>query len=116
MEEEDIKKKIEEDFDWLVEIFPQIPEVTFLEPIVQSLAIFNAANGINISNDDVMIVAVAGFVATRARVIDEDRFMNVFPTTYLQFAFLICNGFIFKRELTDDDFKEFLARININKV
>ena len=112
---DELRKKVEEDFDWLVEIFPQIPEVTFLEPIIQSLAIFNAANNINLKNEDLVVLAVAGFVATRARVLDEKRFMEIFPNTYLQFAFLLSNGFIFKKEITDDDFKEFLDRIRINK-
>jgi len=117
MEEvDDIRKKVEEDFDWLVELFPEIPDLKYLEPIIQSLAIFNAANRINLTNDDLMVVALSGFVATRARVVDDKRFLDIDPHTYLQFSFLLCNGFIFKREINDEDFKSFIARIHINNV
>lgn len=113
--EDDLRKKVEEDFEWLVELFPDIPEIKYLEPNIQSLAVFNAANGINLTNEDLIVIAVAGFVATRARVVDDKRFLELDPHTYLQFSFLLCNGFIFKKEINDEDFKDFIARIHINK-
>ena len=114
MEEDDLKKKVEEDFDWLVELFPQLPEVTFLEPIVQSLAIFNAANNISLQNEDLLAVAMSGFVATRARVVDEERFMQVDPHTYLQFAYMLTQAFMLNKETDNEDYKEFMRRIHIN--
>lgn len=111
---DDIRKKVEEDFEWLVELFPDIPDIKFLEPNIQSMAIFNAANGINLTNEDLMVIALSGFVASRARVVDDQRFLDIDPHTYLQFSFLLCNGFIFKREINDEDFKLFIARIHIN--
>jgi hypothetical protein len=80
-------EKFTKNLKWLETLVPTLPDLAFIEPTVQSLALINHSN--KFSNDLMIMIGVAGFIATKARVVDESRFQDITPTEYLHHAYIL---------------------------
>jgi len=112
---EDIIKKTQEDFKWLLSSAPTAPNIAHLEGTVQSFALLLGQNN-KISEwnyEDLIKVALGGFIANRARLLDEERFLEIPPTTYYQVAQHLMERDYNLSEDTEENFKEFLDRIKL---
>jgi hypothetical protein len=94
MFQEELRKLTEENLKWLATLVPTLPELAFIEPVVQSLALINKDTGF--SEEEMMIIGVAGIIATKARIVDEKRFQELTPNEYFQHAYILLK--IFKKE------------------
>ena len=112
---EDIINKTKEDFKWLLSSAPTAPNLVHLEGTIQAFALLLGQNN-KISEckyEDLIKVALGGFIANRARLLDEERFLDIPPTTYYQAAQYLMERDYGLSENTEEGFKEFLDRIKI---
>jgi hypothetical protein len=84
---EESEKLTKENLEWLRSLVPTLPDLSFLEPTIQTLALINQAN--QLSTDTMVVMAVAGFIATKARTVNEKRFQEVQPGDYIQHAYIL---------------------------
>lgn len=112
---DDIINKTTEDFKWLVSSTPTAPSIAHLESSIQAFALLSAVNYNNVAwkHADFIKMALGGFIANRARLLDEDRFVDIPPTTYYQVAQYLMERDYKMPEDTEENFKEFFDRIKI---
>lgn len=61
------------------------PDIKFLEPTIQSISLLYATKSEPIlDQEDVVKIALSGFIAMRARMVDESRFNEIHPFLYYQ--------------------------------
>lgn len=107
------KKKTEEDFKWLLALLPKAPDLKLLETATQAVALISAVNvdKVTPTPHDSVKVALSAFLATRARIVDEARFVDIHPTTYFQVAqYLLSQDYEFE-ETSIEEFQAFLQRL-----
>jgi hypothetical protein len=111
-------KKTTEDFKWLVSLLPVSPDMKLLEPTTQAIALFSAANydKAQIYKEDALRIALSGFIAAKARVADEDRFLSIEATTYFQVAQYLLHRDHGVVPDTEESFASFLKRIRFDKL
>lgn len=73
--------------NWVSEITPKpAPDISLLEPTIQSLGLYFSFIGKELTNEQLIILALAGYIATRARIIDEEKFVQIPPEKYFEQA------------------------------
>ncbi len=87
MSQEELKKLTEETLKWLGELVPYMPDLTFIEPTIQAMALINQSN--KFSDDILTLIGVSGLIATKARIVDEKRFLEIPPSVYFQHAYVL---------------------------
>lgn len=113
---DDIETKTFEDVKWLIKSFPKAPDVKFLESSVQAFAIFQSMNpGISWDEHDLIKLTLAGYIATRARMLDEEKFLSIDPHVYYQVAQYLVERDYKGLPDTPDNFKNFINKISILK-
>lgn len=105
-------ENIEKQVEWLLSVVSRPPEIKFLEQSIQTLAIFFAFNNIEIEEKHIVILALAGHIAMRARLADEEKFLEVIPESYFQVAHYFCDTVYGETEATEEDFTTFLSFLN----
>jgi hypothetical protein len=109
-------EKTKEDFKWLLSLLPKAPDLKLLETATQAVALISA---VNVGRDtptqeDSIKVALSAFLAARARVVDEERFVTIHPTTYFQVAqFLLVQNYDFEED-TEEKFGAFIQRLRFD--
>lgn len=101
--------------EWLGTFVKYPPDIKILEPSIQSLSILFSYIEKNISEQDLLIIATAGYVAMKARLQDENKFLEISPKTYFEYAHYLCDVVYNETEATEENFHKFLENININK-
>jgi hypothetical protein len=105
-----------EDVKWLIKSFPTAPDVKFLESGIQAFAIFQGVNlGINWDEHDLIKLTLAGFIASRARMLDEERFSNISPHVYYQVAQYLVERDYKGQPDTPENFEMFIRKITVSK-
>lgn len=113
---DNIEQKVVDDVKWLVKLFPTAPDVKFLESSIQSFAIFMGINpSIQWDEHDLIKLTLAGYIAARARMIDEDRFTNIYPHVYYQVAQYLVEKDYKGVPDTPENFERFMKKIIITK-
>ena len=87
MSQEELRKSTEETLKWLGELVPSMPDLSFIEPTVQAMALINQDN--KFSPDILILIGISGLIATKARLVDEKRFLAVSPSEYFQHAYVL---------------------------
>ena len=80
-------KSTEENLKWLGAIVPTLPDLAFIEPTVQAMALINKNS--KFSTDELIMIGVAGFIATKARIVDEERFLSISPGEYIHHSYVL---------------------------
>jgi hypothetical protein len=116
-EAEKAEKKLYEDMKWLIQLFPKAPDVRMLESSIQSFALFMAINARTIKWDDhdLIKLTLAGYIATRARMVDENKFTSIDPLMYYQVAQYMVDRDYKGIPDTPENFKSFLDKVVIVK-
>lgn len=110
------EEKTVEDVKWLIKSFPKAPDVKFLESGIQSFAIFQGMNpSINWDEHDLIKLTLAGFIAMRARMIDETRFNTIDPHIYYQVAQYLVERDYSGHADTPENFEIFMKKVIITK-
>ncbi len=108
--------KIFEDVKWLIKTFPKAPDVQFLESGIQSFAIFMSMNpSLNWDEHDLIKLTLAGYIATRARMIDEAKFTTIDPHVYYQVAQYLVERDYKGQPDTPENFEKFMRKIIVSK-
>lgn len=109
-------EKTFDDVKWLIKSFPKSPEVKFLEAGIQAFAIFQGINS-NIQWDehDLIKLTLAGYIAARARMIDEARFATIDPHVYYQVAQYLVERDYKGLSDTQENFELFINKVIISK-
>lgn len=108
MSQEESKKLIEENLKWLHSIVSVMPDLSFIEPTVQSLAILNSSK--KYDEIELMTLGVVGFVMTKARIVDEKKFQTISPNDYMLHAYFLLTGFK-KIEASEEVFLALMQKI-----
>jgi len=108
MSPEELKKSTEDNLKWLGSLVPTLPDLSFIEPTVQALALINQNN--KFSNDEMIIIGISGIVATKARIVDESRFQEITPAEYFQHAYVLLKVYR-KEEPTEAEFLEAIKNL-----
>jgi hypothetical protein len=87
MSQEELRSSTEENLKWLGALVATLPDLAFIEPTVQAMAIINKNS--KFSNDELIMIGVAGFIATKARIVDEERFQTITPGEYIHHAYVL---------------------------
>jgi hypothetical protein len=87
MSPEELKKSTEETLKWLGELVPYMPDISFIEPTVQAFALINHEN--KFTQDILIMIGLAGLIATKARLVDETKFLTITPGEYFQHAYIL---------------------------
>jgi len=106
---------IEEDLHWIYKMASPIPSQEHFEMGAQALAIFREVNRdkIKMSNESLLKVSVAGWIASRIRVIDEDKFLNTPPYYYLRVAQNIVQSDWGLGDDSENEYNQFISNILI---
>jgi len=108
MSQEESKKLIEENLKWLHSLVPVMPDVSLIEPTVQSLAIINSSSKFN--QTELMTIGVVGFVMTKARIVDEKKFQTIPPNDYMLHAYFLLTASR-KEKGTEEEFLAMMQKI-----
>jgi hypothetical protein len=105
-----------EDVKWLIKSFPKAPDVKFLESGIQSFAIFHGLNPmIDWDEHDLIKLTLAGFIAARARMMDEERFNTIEPHVYYQVAQFLVERDYKGQDDTPENFEKFMRKVILSK-
>lgn len=89
-EEDKLKEKLKEDIKWLMILCPALPPVAELEPGAQTLGVFQSlkrgSEASALTQIEVIKLALAGWIATKARKTDEKRFQEVLPESFIHIS------------------------------
>ena len=97
------------DFNWVLECNKTPPDIKFLEPTIQSISLLYALkNNDALDDQDLVKLALSGYVTMRCRLVDEERFKNIDPHLYLQIAQLLAGKYY---EGFEDVFENFIEKI-----
>jgi hypothetical protein len=96
-------KDIETNLKWLASLLPTLPDLKYIEPIVQSLALIGFYE--KYTSDELIIIGVAGLLTAKARTVDETRFQEITPNEYLHHSYVLLK--LSKKEPLDKN--EFLG-------
>lgn len=108
----ELEQKTFDDMKWLLQMFPKSPDVKFLETGIQSFALFMTANPkISWDEHDLIKLTLAGFVATRARMVDEEKFNTIDPFVYYQVAQYLVERDYKGQPDTPENFKAFIDKV-----
>jgi hypothetical protein len=109
MEEEKNKK----DIVWLLHCMNNsAPDMKFLEPTIQSLSLIYATKNEPIfTHEDLIKMSLSGFIAMRARMVDESRFSDVHPFLYYQAAQLLMEKDYSIGVDNEEEFNKFIEKI-----
>lgn len=111
-----IEEKTFEDVKWLIKSFPKAPDVKFLETGIQSFAIFQGLNSkIDWDEHDLIKLTLAGYIATRARMLDESRFTSIDPHVYYQVAQYLVERDYKGQADTPENFEKFMKKVILSK-
>lgn len=111
-----LEEKAFEDVKWLIKSFPKAPDVKFLEAGIQSFAILQGMNpGLNWDEHDLIKLTLAGYIATRARMIDEERFNTIDPHVYYQVAQYLVERDYKGQADTPENFEKFMKKVILVK-
>jgi hypothetical protein len=97
-----------ENLKWLYSLVTEMPDVAFVEPVVQSFALLN--NKLSFTNDELVIIGVSGLLATKARLVDEKRFQEITPYEYFHHSYVLYKRFK-KEEPLSSEFMAFIDKI-----
>lgn len=81
--------QMKEDLRWLSLVCPEVPKLEDIEISAQTLGILQTVNPFlkNIERSDIMLLALVGYIASKARQADQERFNQVSPYTYCHLAY-----------------------------
>jgi hypothetical protein len=111
MSQDELKKSTEEtnsleNLKWLASIAPSMPELSFIEPVAQAMALINT----KYTNDEIIIIGTSGFIATKARVVDEERFQKITPSEYFHHAYILFK-MMKKEEPSESEYIDLMNKI-----
>jgi hypothetical protein len=110
------ENKTFEDVKWLIKSFPRAPDVKFLEAGIQSFAIFQGINSsINWDEHDLIKLTLAGYIAARARMLDENRFTEIDPHVYYQVAQYLVERDYKGLPDTPENFEKFMGKVILSR-
>lgn len=99
---------IEINLKWLANLVPTLPDLNAIEPVVQSLALIGFDK--KYTEEEMIIIGVAGLLTTRARITDEKKFQEITPNEYLHHSYVLLK--MFKKESPDkNEFLGILSKI-----
>jgi hypothetical protein len=107
-----------DDMKWLLEIVKKAPDIKFLEPSMQSLGLLFAYTENSFETEDLLILSLAGHIATLARISDNEKFSEIRPEVYFELAQYFVDTQYKDTEATENNFSDFLSRLKelrINK-
>lgn len=109
MEEE----KYKDDILWIIKCMNNnAPDVKFLEPTIQSLSLLYATKNIpSLEHKDIIKMALSGFIAMRARMVDGVRFSEIHPFLYYQASQYLMKKDYNIGEDNEQEFQEFIEKI-----
>lgn len=108
--------KIKEDLGWLMVLCPTLPpksETEHIEPAAQALSILQSLNMFKILNrepltsQEMLKLAVAGWIAMKARKVDEQRFHQVLPQSFIHLA-----NFLVDANDNGDNYQKLIQKIS----
>jgi hypothetical protein len=109
-------EQIIDDVKWLIKIFPKSPDVKYLESGIQSFAIFMGMNPtIDWDEHDLIKLTLAGYIASRARMMDEQRFSSISPHIYYQVSQYLVERDYKGQTDTPENFDSFIKKIILLK-
>jgi hypothetical protein len=81
--------QMKDDLRWLSLVCPQVPDPKEIEIAAQTLGLLQAVNPFlkNMEKSDIMLLSLVGYIASKARQADAERFNKVSPYTYLHLAY-----------------------------
>jgi len=81
--------EMKEDLRWLSLVCPEIPKMENIEIAAQTLGILQTVNPFlkSIERSDIMLLSLVGYIASKARQADQERFNQVSPYTYFHLAY-----------------------------
>jgi hypothetical protein len=103
----------EEQVKWLLSILPIPPSIEFLEQSIQTLALFFSYSGVEFEEKDIVVLSLAGHIAMRARISDEEKFLKIIPESYFQVAHYFCDTVYGETEAVEEDFRRFLSFLKL---
>jgi hypothetical protein len=94
MSQNELKTITENNLKWLNSLVSELPDLRFIEPVSQALALINRHN--HFTDDEIVIIGTAGLLATKARTVDENKFQEITPGEYFHHAYILLK--VFKKE------------------
>ena len=106
-------QKNKEDLVWLLKCMcNEAPDIKFIEPTMQSLSLLYATkNNSELEHEDLVKLSLSGFIAMRARMVDENKFTEIHPFLYYQAAQYLMHTSYEMGEDTEQEFLNFIEKI-----